>query len=146
MLCAISRVQPRDLGEVWRKLLPQIRRGLSKGAGDTLSERGMYTGVIDGELDLWVVHRGDEILGGMFLRIDQRDRGKALIVVDVVSGTGTGLKAYAEELLPRIREYGKMIGAYTIESYSRTGAARMLSRLGCRPKAMIMELSDGRTA
>jgi hypothetical protein len=95
-------------------------------------------------LDLWVVHRDQEILGALFLKIEERERGKALVVLDVVAGTGRGFRQYAEDMLPRLREYGQMIGAYTVESVSRPGAARLLSRLGCRPKAMIMELNDGR--
>lgn len=129
---------------VWLKLAPQIRRGLKKGAGDTLSERWLYEGVMSGALDLWVVHREDDILGGMFLSIVERERGKALVVLNTVAGSGHGLQAYAAEMLPRLREYAEMVGAYTIESVSRPGAARLLSRLGCKPKAVIMELGDGR--
>ena len=141
---SVSRIKPEDLLVVWAKLVPQIRRGLRKGAGDTLSERGLFRAVVSGDLDLWVVHDGSEIMGGLFLQIEKRERGVALVVLDVVAGTGRGLRDYAEMMLPRIREYGKMVGAYTIESVSRPGAARMLKSLGCRPKAIIMELSDGR--
>lgn len=141
---SVSRVGPNVLDAVWGKLLPQIRRGLSKGAGDTLSESGMYCAVALGTLELWVVHDGDDIRAGLFMQIAKRDRGTALIVLDIVAGTGRGFRAYAEKMLPTIREYGDLIGAYTIESVSRPGAARLLRRLGCKPKAMIMELGNGR--
>jgi hypothetical protein len=132
---------------VWPHIQPQIARGIARGAGDTISERGLFIGVVDGTLDLWVMNRGSEILAGIFLRIDQRARGKALVVLDVVAGNGHHVgvfSEYARDIVPRLREYGQMIGAYTIESVSRPGAARLLSRLGCTPKAIIMELNDGR--
>jgi len=138
---SVSRVHPADLLTVWHRLLPQIRQGLRKGAGDTLSERGLFSGVASGRLDLWVIHDGDEVLAGMFLRIDERERGKALIVLNVV---GRDFKRYAKTMVPRLRDYGDLIGAYTIESVSRPGAARLLTRLGCKPKAVIMELGHGR--
>jgi hypothetical protein len=141
---AVSRAHPKDLVVIWPKLLPQILRGLRKGAGDTLTERGLLSGVQHGELDLWIVHRDDEILAGIFLQIDQRERGKALVVLDVVAGSGKGFRHYAEDIVPRLREYGEMIGAYTVEGVCRLGTARLLSRLGCKPKAVIMELSNGR--
>jgi hypothetical protein len=99
---------------------------------------------MSGALDLWVVHKGIEVLAGIFLLIENRERGKALVVLDVVAGSGRGFRDYAEDMLPRLREYGEMIGAYTVESVSRPGAARLLSRFGCKPKAVIMELNDGR--
>jgi hypothetical protein len=143
-LWSVSRAHEKDLSVIWPQLQPQIRHGLRRGAGDTLTERGLFDGVTSGGLDLWVVHRGDEILGGLFLKIEIRERGKALVVLMIAAGSGKGLHRYLPDLLARIREYGTMIGAYTVESVSRPGAARLLSRLGCKPKAMIMELNDGR--
>jgi hypothetical protein len=70
-----------------------------------------------------------------------------LVVLEAVAGPGC--KSYLEhatDLLPRLKEYGDMIGAYTIEAYCRNGAARMLSRLGCKPKAIVMEIRDERRA
>jgi hypothetical protein len=117
---------------------------MTKGSGDTLSEQDLFDSVTRGTVDLWLVHDADELMGGMFLQVQRRERGKALLVVDVVAASGHGFRQYAEYMLPRLREYAEMIGAYTIESVSRPGAARILSRLGCKPKAMIMELGNGR--
>jgi hypothetical protein len=144
MQYAVSRVYPNNLRTVWPKLLPNIRVGLRKGAGDTLTEQMLWEGVHSGEMDLWVIHSGDEILAGLILQVHQRERGKALVVLMIAAGTGKSMRHYLPEILPRLREYGEMIGAYTVESVSRPGAARLLSRFGCKPKAMIMELSDGR--
>jgi len=142
----IARVEAKDLPVVWPSLQREVRRGLTKGAGDTMTEQWLYGGVEDGSIDLWVLQRRDgEVLGGMFLKTIQRSRGTVLFVVDIVAGSGHGFRDYAAELLPKLREYGAMIGAYTIESVSRPGAARILSRLGCKPKAVIMELGDGLT-
>lgn len=141
---SISRAHSKDLPWIWPKLSPQIKKGLKRGAGDTLTEKGLYHGVACGELDLWLVHRDDDILAGLFLLIEERERGKALIVLDVVAGTGRGFSHYAEDIVPRLREYGEMIGAYTVEGVCRLGTARLLSGLGCKPKAVIMELYDGR--
>ena len=141
----VGRAHPNDLSMIWTHLGPQIRRGLTKGAGDTMTERWLFDGVMNGELDLWIVHDGSEILAGIFLQILERERGKVLFVVDIVAGSGHGFKDYAEYMLPKLREYGDMIGAYTIESHSRLGAARLLQRLGCKPKAMIMELGNGQS-
>ena len=141
---AVSRVSPNELPSVWEQLQPQIQRGLRKGAGGTLTEIGLFNDVACGSLDLWVVHRDEDILAGIFLRIDERESGKALIVIDAVAGTGKGFMHYAEDIIPRLREYGQMVGAYTIEGVCRLGTARLLSRLGCKPKAVIMELNDGR--
>jgi hypothetical protein len=140
MTHTVSRVAPDDLLEVWMHLAPQIRSGLKKGAGDTLTEKWLYEGVMSGALDLWVVHKGQDILAGLFLLIENREPGKALVVLNTVAGSGHGFREFAEDMLPRLREYGQMIGAYTVESYSRPGAARILTRLGCKPKAVIMEL------
>src|SRR5262245_50759650 len=139
---SVSRVEPSELPLVWPHLEEQIRRSLTKASGDTISERELANGVTEGRIDLWVIHSKAEILAGLFLRIDKRDRGKALCVLDVVAGSGKGFRDYAEWILPRLREYGDMIGAYTVESYSRPGAARHLMRLGCKPKAYVMELRD----
>jgi hypothetical protein len=141
---SVSRVQPEQVLPVWQILLPQIRRGLKKGAGDTLDESGLFRDVASGRVILWVMHRGPEIQAGVFLRVDERECGRALIVLEAVAGGGKGFLAHAESLLPRLREYGDMIGAYTIEAYCRRGTARVLSRLGCKPKAIVMEIRDER--
>jgi hypothetical protein len=141
---SVSKVYPDNLAEVWPRLLPGIRQGLRRGAGDTLSEDGLFHGVASRGVELWVAHRGDEILAGVFLQIEKRERGRALVVLDVVAVGGRGFRQYAEKLLPIIREYATMIGAYTVEGVTRPGAARILTSLGCKPKAIIMELGNGR--
>lgn len=142
---SVRRVMPKDLLPVWLQLLPQIKHGLKRGAADTLTENGLYTGIAHGELILWVMCHGPEILAAFFLQIEVRPRGRALVVLNVVSGpSGKYPHQYNDEMLLRLREYGDMIGVYTIESVSRLGAARRLMRHGCKPKAMIMELRDGR--
>lgn len=138
---SVSRVEPKDLLSVWGRLLPQIRRGLKRGMGDTMSERRLFSQVAHGDVDLWALHRGSDVFAGIFLQTVERERGKALIILNVV---GSGFRENAEEMLKRFREYADMIGAYTIESYSRLGAARHLMRLGCKPKAIVMELRNGR--
>jgi hypothetical protein len=144
---SVSRVEPKDLLAVWYQLVPQIRRGLKRGAGDTLTEKGLFNGVVNGETILWVVHCGEDMVGALFLQIEVRERGKALIVLNVVAGRGqrVGLYGrYGKEIITRLREYGDMVGAYTIESVSRLGAARLMMRHGCKPKAIVMEIRDGR--
>jgi hypothetical protein len=128
---------------VWPVLQASIRRGLSAGAGDTLTEVQLFEGVQSGAMDMWVAHDGDDIKGAVILQIDRRAQGKVLFVVMSVGLPGQAI-ACTECFLPRLREYGEMIGAYTVESWSRPGAARVLARYGCKPKAMIMELNDGR--
>jgi hypothetical protein len=141
---SVSKVYPDNLAEVWPCLLPGIRRGLQRGAGDTLSAEGLFRGVITRGVELWLAHRGDEIFAGVFLQIEKRERGRALVVLDVVAVNGRGFRQYAEKLLPIIREYATLIGAYTVEGVTRPGAARILTSLGCKPKAIIMELGNGR--
>src|SRR5262245_22672536 len=89
---SVSRVAPGELPLVWPHLEKQIKRSLTKASGDTITERMLANGVTEGTIDLWVVHTDAEILGGMFLRVEQRDRGKALCVLDIVAGTGKGFK------------------------------------------------------
>src|SRR4029077_6130046 len=80
---SVSRVRPEDLMEVWPRLLPGIWRGLRRGAGDSCSEDGLFYGIIHRDVELWLAHRGDAILAGVFLQIDKRERGKALVVLNV---------------------------------------------------------------
>ena len=137
---SVDRVEPYDITLVWGDLLPQIRRGLRKGGGDTMSEPMLFHGVLRGNFQLWVIHDGDEVLAGLFFKTEHRERGIALIVLDVVAGSGKGFRNYATVMVPRIREFGRMIGAYTIEAVCRDGVARILADLGCKRKATIMEL------
>lgn len=146
-MLTVSGVEADEFLSVWQVLLPSIRRGLERGAGDTLTEKGLFSGVARGDVLLWLMRDDGDLVAAFFLQIDERDRGVALIVLNVVGVNGGGFsRRYVEEMLQRFREYGDMIGAYTIESYSRLGAARTLMRHGCKPKAMVMELRDGRTA
>lgn len=125
---------------MWQQIGPQVRRGLACGAGDTLSEQEMLSALLHGELELWAVHEGDKVLGGLVLQIERRERGLALVVLMIAAAEGRGLRLYVPRLLALLRDYAELLGAYTIESVSRPGAARLLSRFGCKPKAVLMEL------
>ena len=140
----VSRAHPDDMLLIWPQIQPLIQRCLKKGLGETLTEPGLWAGVMTGGIDLWVVSEGVEVKAGLFLQTVRRERGKALIILAAVANERGKAVEHTKELLPLIREYADMIGAYTVEACARLGTARILKRLGCKPKAIVMELKDGR--
>lgn len=138
----VSHVPPESLESVWLKVQPMVSRGLTRGAGDSLTGDDICRGVLSGDLEMWAVHDGPEIVSIVVLRIVRRARGLVVIVVLVA---GRDFSAWGQRIQSLIQDYAGLIGAVGIEATARPGMAKWLSAMGWRRKAEIMELDHGRS-
>ena len=140
---SVSRVEPQSIDAVWPQIAPMVRRGLKHGAGDSITEEQILHALYAGQMELWAIHNGEEIIAGLVLQIIQRSKGPALIVI---FQAGRDFALWSERVNGLIRDYADLIGAYTVEAVCRKGAAKWLEDLGWKRKAitMAMEMNNGR--
>ncbi len=138
---SVSRVEPQSIDVVWPQIAPMVRRGLRHGAGDSITEEQILHELYAGQMELWAVHDGEEIIAGLVLQIIQRSKGPALIVI---FQAGRDFARWSERVNSLIRDYADLIGAYTVEAVCRKGAAKWLKELGWTEKAITMEMRNGR--
>lgn len=131
----ISKVNNDSLLHVWNELLPQIEKAYKQGAGDSTTPDQVYESVKSGELEMWVVHEGSEVVAALLFAIKQYP-AKKTIFIELVAGKN--MKSWEGEMENKLREYKDLIGADTVEACSRKGVPRMLRH--CKVKAYLVEL------
>ena len=90
----ISRAPRDDFDGVWNTLLPQIEKGLQHGAGDCTTTDEMYRCVQNGDLEMWVIHEGSEVIATLLIKVKQYPAKKTLYVEMMA---GKNLSSWVEE-------------------------------------------------
>lgn len=132
----VSVVTPDVLDYVWQKILPQVRKGLSKGQGDGTTPEAMLYAIAKGEMQLWVAHRGDDILAGVVISVNRHVTGTKLFV-QLAAGREMG--SWLPQIIAALKRYKNDIGAMCIEASCRPGMAKALREQGWSRKAIVME-------
>lgn len=134
----ISQAQPESVLPVWMALEPMFRKAIAQGEGDSTTPERILSQLLAGNLSLWVVHRGPEIIAGLVVNVRQHPAKKA-VVVEIAAGRD--LDAWADGVEMLLREVRNKVGADTIEASCRPGLARRLAKRQWRRKAIIMQLN-----
>lgn len=137
---AVSSVRPELLAEVWPHVVEKIAKGIERASQGALTPAGIYQAVAAGDMELWLVHDGREVMAAVVLRVNARPDGHALTVVLVA---GREFHRWGRHIQELIRDYAQIIGANTVQAVARPGMARWLERMGWKKKATVMELKDG---
>lgn len=133
----VSHVPPELVPEVWFRLRPMIERGLAHGAGDTTTAEHMFASIIRGDMQLWAVHEGSEIIAGLVVSV-RKTSVKTWVHIELAAGRD--LDRWADRLEGLLRDFRDLTGADTIEASCRLGLAHRLKKRGWRRKAVLMEL------
>lgn len=118
-----------------------VRKGLKHGAGDSITEDEILHGLMTGRMQLWAVHKGEEVIAGLVLQTIERECGRALFIVVMA---GRDFAEWSPKVNGLLQDYADLLGAYTIEAMCREGIAKWLKALGWKRKAIKMELRHGR--
>jgi hypothetical protein len=132
----ISHVPPASVGAVWAALSPMIEKGLSHGQGDETSPEQMRAAIERGDMQMWVVHEGEDIKAGIVLSVT--DAAVRKLWVEMLVGRDMG--EWIDELERLVCDFRDLIGAGCVEASCRPGLAKYLARRKWKRKAIIMSL------
>lgn len=135
----VSHVPPASVAAVWPTVLPYIARGLRHGEGDTLTADGIRADIEAGNMLLWAVHEGADILAAVILQVAQYPARRSLVVVMLA---GRDMPRWVDQVEGLLRDYRDIIGADDISSVSRWGIAKQLKERGWQQRAVVMRLVD----
>jgi len=109
---------------------------LSRGAGDTMTERGLQQSwkIVAARID-------GEIVGCSFLALYERPKGRCLYVTGIA---GFGVPRWQDAMFDFHDLIAQQQGCYCMETKARVGSAVELKTRGWRQKAIVMEKSYGR--
>lgn len=133
----VSRVPPELADHVFDQLAPMVARALRHGAGDSTTEAHLRAEVRTGNMAMWAVHRGAEIVACVVLSV-HRYPAKTTVFIELAAGRDLGV--WVERIEELLRDYRDLVGADTIEATCRDGMTRRLLRRGWRRKATVVEL------
>ena len=136
-LLSVSEVTPETLAYVWTEIEPMVKRGLSHGQGDGTTSNHMLAAIAGGQMSLWVIHRGREVVAGIVLSFSEHDVCKKLFVEMLA---GKDMPVWADQLEGLLKDVKELIGATCIEASCRPGLAKFLSGRGWKEKAIVMEM------
>lgn len=114
-----------------------VKRGLAHGQGDGTTSDHMLGKILKGDLYLWAIIDGEEVLAGVVLSVRVKDTGLK-VWVEMLAGKDRDL--WADELVELLSDFQKLIGARCVEASCRPGIARLMKQMGWREKAVVMEL------
>lgn len=132
-----SSVPVDHIDDVWPVILPMIESGLSHGQGEDTTAEILKESVKSGDMHLWVIHKGYEVLAGVILSVKNQATG---VKVFVEMLAGNDMKLWADELQSLLIDFKDLVGANYIEASCRHGLAKFLGDRGWNKKAIIMEL------
>lgn len=133
----VSEVLPKDAVAVWHELQPMIDRALTHGAGDCTTSAHLLAAVLVGQMSLWVVHEGPEIVAGLVVSV-QTHPAKRTLFVELCAGRHLDL--WADRIESLLKDCREITGVDTIEACCRVGLARRLAKRGWKRKAVLMQL------
>lgn len=119
-------------------LRAEIEKALSTGQGDGTTASHMMARVMTGDLKMWVMVDGGEIIACVVLSVRKTDTMTKLFI-ELVAGRDSELWNDALEQL--VLDFKDLVGATCIEASCRLGLAKYLHKRGWRKKAVIMELT-----
>ncbi len=129
---------PRDrVRPVWDAILPQVERALARGMGDGTKPQYLLDAILQEHAQLWVARDEHELLAGIVISVKIHAACDKL-VVQVVAGKD--MKRWMPLLLQHLEEMRKLTGTKCVEAFCRPGIAKYLKQLGCKQKAIVMEL------
>lgn len=134
----VSQASPEAVLSVWLAIEPMMRKAIASGDGDSTTPERVLSQLLAGNLSLWVVHRGSEVVAGLVINVRQYPAKKS-VIVEIAAGRE--LDAWADCVEKLLREFKALVGADTIEASCRPGLARRLGKRKWRQKAVIMELA-----
>lgn len=133
----VSSVPQGMVDKVWPSILPMIEKGLSRGQGDNTTAEHMKAAVMRGDMYLWVIHEGYDVIAGIVLSVRERENS---VKVSIEMLAGKDMNAWADDLQKLLIDFKDLVGASCIEASCRHGLARFLKGRGWTNKAVIMEL------
>ena len=128
-------IPPGEAKEAWAAFLPAIRRGLTRAGGD-LTASSLLEAAQSGALSLWSIELGGVAAGIAVIEVIDRP---ARAAVSVILVAGRGMAGWIGPALGALERYRVLNGAHKAEAVCRPGMARLLRRMGWRPKGVIME-------
>lgn len=114
-----------------------IERALSHGEGDSTTSAHLLAAVLTGDLQLWVVHDGPEIVAGLVVAVYIHP-GKRTVWVELCAGRD--LDRWIADIERLLRDFRDIVGADTVEASCRPGLAHRLGKRGWSRKAIRLEL------
>lgn len=133
----VSRVPLESIEYVWNRVRRSIERALSHGCGDSITADQLLAKILSGDMTMWAVHEGPEILACVVLSVHTYP-AKLTLVVELLAGRD--MDRWAEKVEGLLRDCRDLIGADTIEASCRAGLAKRLVGRGWKSKAVIVEL------
>jgi hypothetical protein len=122
---------------VWQSQIDMIERGLRHGQGDDVSSFDILGKVLTGENILWVVHHGSDVIAIVVLSVIKAPK-KTKLFVELIAGRDMPL--WYDQVQELLVDFKDVIGADCIQSCSRPGMVKYMSKTGWSKKATIMEL------
>lgn len=133
---SVSRVARADADRVFRALHTELERGLRQVAGRPTSYAQLRDSVLSGEMIMWAVQDGPELLAAVILSVRKYSSYTALVVE---LAAGRELERWAELVEELLRDYRELVGAEVVEALCRGGMAKKLAARW-KKRAVLMEL------
>lgn len=133
----MSSVPLPEVPYVWSSQIEMIERAMSKGQADWGTPQDILRRVLSGKSHLWVIHRGQEILGVVVFCVRANDLMTKMII-EVLAGQDLELWIDQQQIL---LDFAEIVGVDCIEASCRPGLAKFLKGHGWKQKAIIMELT-----
>jgi hypothetical protein len=132
----VSSVPMDQVLYVWSSQIDMIERGMSRGQADWGSAEDLLDQVLRGSSQLWVVHRGEEVLAVVVFCVRSNEFMTKLFI-QLLAGRDMPSWINFQSML---QDFAELIGADCIEASCRPGLAKFLKNHGWKQKAIIMEL------
>ena len=134
--CKVVLVAPDDVPYIWDKILPYIE--LSQTDEKELSPDDFLDSLVGGEMQLWVVVEGKEVIACMISRFANYPQKKVFRIVFV---GGEGMEKWLE-FLPLVEDFALMNGCTFIEVWGRKAWLRILKDWKCTYHIITKDLTS----
>jgi hypothetical protein len=132
----VSLVPPELAEGLWPRIFPHLSRAAEYTFGRYEPE-DIFDAVLSGQIHLWIVIDGDEIIGITATRFWQYPRKKCLDMVFIAGDEGLSWK---DAMLSVLQHWAYDNGCEVIESSGRPGFSRALKDDGYRLLWQVYEL------
>lgn len=123
-------VETSMLPIVWPDVEKYVAMALDhNGARDYQDESRILGGLMQREMQLWVLVNEDKRFGALVTRLNRTIHGLSMEVVALGTETGAG-KAHEAAIAQELRDLAREAGAAQIECHARAGLARVLANWG----------------
>ena len=132
---SVSLIPPMVVEPMWSQLEPQMARAASHTAG-RFDTHDIFEFVLNGSGQLWGAFHKDRIVGVTVTRTIQYPRKKCL---DVVFLGGEDWDGWREAMYDIVERWARDSGCEAIESFGRSGFARVFKERGYEPLWQVFE-------